>query len=504
MVRSHQRVGRRKCDRLSPRRRVASDAGALHDIGPGREARPLQELHVTAGQSSCIRFLSAAILTAGQVSWFASTAAGAAVLPTGFSDELVAGNISAPSSLAFLPDGRALVIELNLARIRMIRNGAVSTLATVPNVRTGSERGLLGIAIDPAWPVRPYVYVHSNWNQAFEIRISRFTVTGDLEDTGAGDLAIDPASRYEVLTGLPDNAGNHNGGTVRFGNDGMLYVSLGEDAQPCEAQDLAALQGKILRLDVSGLPDGPGGPPSRASIVPADNPFAGDPDVDTRLVWAFGLRNPFRFSIDPASGTLYIGDVGQNEWEEIDAVAGGGQNLGWPWYEGDNAYNTCSGSPGTTLLPIHVYDHDRTGQEAVIGGPVYRGAGGGGSHFPAEYEGDLFFSDYYHGELVRLHRSGATWTVAAPVPGQPSSSFWGTGFEFVSDYAVAADGSIWFTKQDVNEVRRIRFTPTIDVANHSVFAPPGNELFDLQGRRVEKTGRSGIYFTRSGRTVVLP
>ena len=450
---------------------------------------------------AAIAFLSIVFL-----SLLAPASARAATLPDGFADELVASNISAPSSLAFLPDGRALVIELNLARIRMIRNGAVTTLVTVPNVRTGGERGLLGIAIDPQWPSRPYVYVHSTWNQAFEIRISRFTVTGDLDDTGTGDLAINASSRYEVLAGLPDNAGNHNGGTVRFGIDGMLYVSLGEDGVACEAQDLTALQGKILRLDVSGLPAGPGGPPSRASLVPADNPFAGDANVDTRLVWAYGLRNPFRFSIDPDAGTLYIGDVGQNEWEEINEVASGGRNLGWPWFEGDTEYTTCQGSAGITLFPIEVYPHDALGQEAVIGGPLYRrGAGGGAPRFPAEYEGDVFFSDYYQGGLVRLHRNGASWDVAAPVPGQPDPANWATGFEFVSDYAVAADGSIWYTKQDVNQVRRIRWAPTIDVAaGPALREAPGQALYDLQGRRVEKNGRSGIYFTRQGRTVVLP
>jgi len=429
----------------------------------------------------------------------------AGIVPTGFADEPVAGGMNAPSSLAFLPDGRALVIELNQARILMIRNGVVSALVTVPSVRTGGERGLLGIAIDPSWPSRPYVYVHSTWNQAFEIRVSRFTVTGDLDGTGNGALAISAASRYEVLTGLPDDAGNHNGGTLRFGPDGMLYVSLGEDGSACEAQDLAALQGKILRLDVSALPAGPGGPPSRASLAPADNPFIGAPG-DEKLVWAYGLRNPFRFSIDPIGGTLYIGDVGQSTWEEVDEVAGGGSNLGWPWFEGADSYGSCNGSPGATLPPIHVYDHDRVGQEAIIGGPLYRrGFGGGPPRFPAEYEGDLFFSEYYHGELVRLHQNAGTWAVAAPSPGQQNASDWGTGFAFVSDYQVAGDGSIWYTKQDTGEVRRIRATaPPTSVATGPSLPPPGNDLYDLQGRRVEKTGRSGIYFTRSGRTVVLP
>lgn len=429
-----------------------------------------------------------------------------AVVPSNFADELVAGGFSSPSSLAFLPDGRALVVELNLARIRMIRNGDVTTLATVPNVRTGGERGLLGIAVDPAWPARPYVYVHSNWNSAFEIRISRFTVTGDLDNTGGGALAISTSSRYEVVTGLPDDSGNHNGGTVRFGPDSMLYVSLGEDGEACEAQARSSLLGKILRLDVRALPSGPGGPPPRVSIAPADNPFINAVSDAEKLVWAYGLRNPFRFSIDPDSGGVYIADVGQNEWEEMNEVRNGGENLGWPWYEGPSTYTTCAGSPGTVRFPIHVYDHDRVGQEAIIGGPLYRhGADTASVRFPAEYDGDLFFSDYYKGELVRLHKSGSSWSVAAPVAGQPAPAYWGTGYAFVSDYQVHADGSIWYTKQDVGETRRIRATLSLlDVATNPSVRAPGNDVFDIQGRRVEKTGRSGIYFTRGRRTVVLP
>ena len=429
-----------------------------------------------------------------------------AALPTNFIDEPVAGGFNSPSSLAILPDGRALVVELSVARILMIRDGVVTTLVTVSNVRTGGERGLLGIAVDPQWPARPYVYVHSTSSLAFEIRVSRFTVTGDLDNTGSGALAISSASRYEVVTGLPDDIGIHNGGTLRFGPDGMLYVSLGEDGDACEAQVRSSLKGKILRLDVRSLPSGPGGPPPRASIAPADNPFIQSASDAEKLVWAYGLRNPFRFSIDPDSGGVYIADVGESSWEEISEVKSGGQNLGWPWYEGPATFSSCAGSPGTTLFPIHAYAHDPNQGQAIVSGPLLRrGEPSAGVQFPAEYEGNLFFSDYYVGQLVRLTRSGSTWEVAAPVPGQTNPDSWGTGYSFVSDYQFHPEGSIWYTKQDAGTVRRIRSAwPAVDVATNPQARAPDDDLFDIQGRRVEKTGHSGIYFSRGRRKVVLP
>lgn len=434
----------------------------------------------------------------------AAGAPAGAVVPTDFADEPVAGGFSSPVGLVFLPDGRALVAELSTAQIRMIRNGVVTTLATVPNVRIGSERGLLGIAVDPDWPARPYVYVHSTSSLAFEIHISRFTVSGDLENTGTGELAIAASSRYDVLTGLPDDIGIHNGGTVRFGPDRMLYVSLGDDAEACQAQELWALQGKILRLEVSGLPADSGGPPPRSAITPADNPFVNGPSEAERLVWVAGVRNPFRFSVDPQSGRLYVADVGQNEWEEMSEVTAGGWNLGWPWYEGFEPFATCVDSVGPAVPPIHVYDHNRAGQEVIIAGPLYRRPAGASNPFPAAYDGSLFYSEFYKGELVRLTSDGSSWSVAPPVPGQPTPAWWGTGYAFVSDYQIHPDGSVWYTKQSTGEVRRIVSTlppVSVDPQPRERTVRPG--IYDLQGRRVERPEKSGVYFTRGRRIVVL-
>jgi glucose/arabinose dehydrogenase len=151
----------------------------------------------------------------------------------------------------------------------------------VPSVRsTGGEQGLLGIVVDPGFPARPYLYVHYDYSGSATIRISRYTVAGDLGFTGDGSLTIDPLTRYDILTDIPDNASNHNGGTLRFGPDGMLYDSIGDDASSCQAQSLTVLAGKILRLNVSGLPSGGGGPPAKSLITPVDNPYVSNPNAN--------------------------------------------------------------------------------------------------------------------------------------------------------------------------------------------------------------------------------
>ena len=280
-----------------------------------------------------------------------SVATAAVVVPTGFLDTTVVTGLSQPVGMAFLTDGRLLVVEQKSAKIRLIVNGALAAtdpVATIPGVQTaGNEQGLLGIAVDPGWPARPWLYVHLDDTGGF-IRISRFTASGDLSFTGNGSITVDPASRFDLVTGIPDIHDNHNGGTLRFGLDGMLYDSEGEDAQGCPAQDITKPLGKILRLDVSRLAPGPGHAPY-AMVAPPDNPFAANPDSVARLVWEYGLRNPFRFQVDAADGSLWIGDVGENTYEEIDHAVAGGRNYGWPVYEGPMATGTtCPGGSRET------------------------------------------------------------------------------------------------------------------------------------------------------------
>jgi glucose/arabinose dehydrogenase len=457
-----------------------------------------------------------------------SARAGAGTVPTNFTDSLVLSGLNWPVGLAPLPDGRMFFVEQFSGRLRLVVNGALAPtdpVITVPDVRNapGTEQGLLGIAVDPGWPVRPYVYVYYDAASAAFIHIARFTVAGDLTFTGNGALTIDPATRRYLLTTIPDNANNHNGGTMRFGPDGMLYASLGDDAVGCDAQDLTLLKGKILRLDVSNVPAGGGSAPAQSVITPADNPYVGNANPNARLVYTDGLRNPFRFGIDPSNGHLFIGDVGQNNWEEIDRVPGGGVDLGWPLFEGNAAFTTCAGvTPDGMVAPIHQFPNG-SGSYAVIGGPIYRppACALAGTNFPTEYNGDYFFSEYYHGFLRRLKGSGTSWSIAPSVPGQPNASDWGTGFIAVSDWIVGCDAALWYVRQTVGfadntgEIRRIVHTGSVGVPAPTPrveFRPPwpspargsvqlaytlersgtvALDVFDVRGNRVRGLVRPG-------------
>lgn len=450
------------------------------------------------------RRMAASFVFAAVVACVLTPGIGRAAVPASFIDEPIVAGLLNPVAMAFLPDGRLLVTERLSGRIMMYRGVLPATaLCTIPNLSTNVERGLLGIAVDPSWPDRPFVYVHYTDAGTNTLRVARYRVDGDVTNQGDGLLIIDTASRHSILTGLTDVRANHNGGTVRFGPDGMLYVSLGEDDVACSAQDTSAMLGVILRLDVSSLPDTPGGPPPRAALVPPDNPFATNADIDTRLVWVLGLRNPFRFQIDPLTGALFIADVGQESWEEIDIAEQGGLNFGWPRREAYTDFTSCSFGPSTGFTsPIWAYDHDDG--LAVIGGGVYR-HNGGTRQFPGPYEGDYFFSDYYSGAVWRLQNVGGVWVLAPPVPGQPTATRWGTGFQGVSDWTIGPDGGLWYVDNDNGRIGRISYTSTIDVDPIQFpLAPDAKPVYyDLQGRRVQNAERSGLYFTKEGRKRVV-
>jgi glucose/arabinose dehydrogenase len=404
--------------------------------------------------------------------------AGAASLPTGFSDTALLTGLDTPVGLALVPDPagrpvRVVYVEQRTARVGLIVGALSYTVGTVPNVTAvDSERGLLGVAVDPDFPAAPYLYVHyCDSRSGNHIAISRFTLTGDLAGTGNGALQFAAASRYDLRSDLPDVASNHNGGTVRFGPDKRLYVSLGDDAQGCPAQDPKVLVGKILRLDVSRLPASGAGPAPYALLAAAGNPYAASADSTARLVWATGLRNPFRFHIDPLSGALLIADVGENGWEEVDHVPSGGADLGWPLFEGPAPYSTCAGiSAAGMTAPIYSYTH--ASGLVVISAGIYRRPAVGAARFPAEYEGDAFFLDYYFGMLRRLHQTAGTWAIAPQVPGQADPLDFGTGFDEVTDVLQLPDGSLAYLRQAVDyvsytgEIRRIAYTNVSGV-------PPG-------------------------------
>ncbi len=423
---------------------------------------------------SALRLHRPLVIALTTVVALASLARAQATLPGAFQDQLVLGGLDQPIAMAQLPDGRLLVLEQKSARLRLIVDGAIATtdpVGVIDGVEfAGTEQGALGLAVDPGWPARPYLYVHCDDASGPYVRISRYTLSGDLGDPHGGTLVLSTASRYDLVSDVPDNASNHNGGTLRFGTDGMLFASFGEDADACGAQDLSLLKGTILRLDVSRLPAGPGAA-SRALVTAPGNPYAASADSNQRLLWAKGLRNPFRFTVDASDGSLFIADVGENSWEEVDHATAGGMNFGWPIWEADAPYLSCPSALPSPVSPIYAYDHGQG--RAVVAGVVYRAPVGVAGRFPPEFQGRFFLSDYYSGWMWLLRDTGSGWAV---VPGV-DAVHWASGLGAVSDYLTGADGALWYCRQSVSyapntgAIRRI--TASSDTTGS---VPPGNQV----------------------------
>lgn len=443
-----------------------------------------------------------------------SAARGQASLPDGFSEHPVVLGLDRPVQMAFLPDGRLLVLEKNTGHLRMVRNGVLlaAPVATVDSLRIAPEQGALGLAVDPGWPARPYVYVHHDHSGGPWIRVVRLTLAGDLDFSAGGDLAAVPGSLRPVLAQLPDSTEFHNGGGLEFGPDGMLYVALGDDLQHCTAAYVNVLRGKLLRVDVSGVPDGGGPPPALEDLAPADNPFAAHPDPRARLVWAYGLRNPYSFHVDPPTGRVFIADVGMAEFEEISVAGTGGLNFGWPTWEGFYRHMfSCAGQD--TLAPVPpVYTYDRSqvsAGAAIVSGVVYRPVPGGAASYPASYDGDYFFGDLYEGFLRRLRLEGGTWSLAPPAPGQPSAEDWARGLQGVTDWDLGPDGAMWACFYPFGEIRRIAFQPVNDVAGRRdarvalehPFPSPATSATRVDWRLAEAGAASVEVFDAAGRRV---
>ena len=261
-------------------------------------------------------------------------------------------------------------------------------------VTFSGEQGLLGLAFDPLYTTNGFFYVDyiDKSGGSGNTVIARYHVSADPN-------VADPNSATILLT-QPQPYTNHNGGQIRFGPDGFLYIAFGDGGSGGDpenrAQDLTTLLGKLLRIDVHGAPP----------YIPASNPFVSTPGARGEI-WAYGLRNPWRFSFDRQTGDLIIGDVGQNLWEEVDfqpAGAAGGVNYGWRLMEGLHCYNPASGcNPGSLTLPILEYSH--AFGCAVMGGFRYRGA-----LLPA-YVGTYFFADQCTGRIWgATPDAGGAWT----------------------------------------------------------------------------------------------
>ena len=258
--------------------------------------------------------------------------------------------------------------------------------------RGGNEEGLLGLAFDPDYRENGYLYVYYSVADPSRSVLARFSI--DEEDT---DVA-DPESEVIIMEVAQPYA-NHNAGQLAFGPDGYFYIGLGDGGGSGDpmgnAQNLSTVLGSILRIDVNGL-SAPGD-----YAIPADNPFMGTEDAREEI-WAFGLRNPWRFSFDLETGLLWAADVGQNLWEEIDIITKGA-NYGWNIMEGSHCYSPSTGCNQSGLtLPIFEYDHSQGC--SVTGGYVYRG-----DQIPA-LQGYYIYGDYCSGNIWALAYDGSAVT----------------------------------------------------------------------------------------------
>lgn len=383
--------------------------------------------------------------------------AAAQTLPAGFVQETLAPSQQGPIALDFLPDGRVVFVEQHTGKVKVLAvagGNAVATIGTITGMVLSYSQGLLSIAVDPQWPTRPFVYCYHT-STAPDLRITRFTVTGSLTTPSSTNLTLGAA--YTVLSGVPDNTPLHEAGCLRFGPDGMLYLTTGEDDNACAAQDPTSLLGKLLRLRIDTLPAGTGAA-SRTQLVPPGNPFAGPGDV-APLVFAYGLRNPFRFHVDPANGAIFVADVGDAQRDEIDRLTVGGANLGWPWFEGDVTLTSCAGSAPSPFTPIAVHTVPPQFQ-ALISMDVCRVPTNAPFRFGPQYDGDYFYTDHFTGRIWRLKDIGGTWGIAPPVPGQTNAALW-ANVPWIVDARFGADGALYFCERadvTVGSVRRIRPT----------------------------------------------
>jgi glucose/arabinose dehydrogenase len=307
----------------------------------------------------------------------------------------IATGLTAPLYATGAHDGSGRLFVLEQAgTVRLIRNGSLAPdpfLDLKDRVASGGERGLLGLAFAPGFgPAEPRLYVHYSNHDGD-------TTIAELRATPGADR-VDPATERIVLVQQQPYA-NHNGGWIGFDAQGRLLIGLGDGGSGGDpenrASNLATMLGKILRIDVlAGPADG------RAYAIPPDNPFVTTAGARPEIL-DFGLRNPYRDSIDPVTGTLWIGDVGQNAWEEVDAAPAGaaGLDFGWRRWEGRHCYNPPTGcdAAGVTM-PLTEYGHDQGC--AIVGGVVYRGAA-----IPA-LDGAYLFGDYCSGKLWAIDAGG--------------------------------------------------------------------------------------------------
>jgi glucose/arabinose dehydrogenase len=396
------------------------------------------------------------------VLWAGSRVAGL-VLPANFVQDVVASGLTLPTDIAFLPDGRLLIAEKD-GVVRIVKNGSLLPtpfISITSQVNDYWDRGLVGIAVDPAFSSNGYVYLYYAYEHNAgdhtgpkTARLTRVTAVGDtaspatqvvllgtLSGPGCGGFASGSDC-------IPAEGPSHLGGALKFAADGTLFVTTGDAASFTVVDDLAlrsqnlnSLAGKVLRVSSTGQ-------------GLSSNPFwNGSATAARSKVWAYGLRNPFRASIHAGTGNMVVADVGWSTYEEV-SVARQGANLGWPCYEGgivQSGYQTkatCqtlyAAGPSAVEWPVTSYPHG--GQTAAVAGNVFYT----GSTYPAEYQGAYFFADYAQGFLRYMKLDSSGNLVDGP-------DDFGDELAGPVDLELGPDGNIYYVAILSGEVLRIRY-----------------------------------------------
>ncbi|WP_294309805.1 PQQ-dependent sugar dehydrogenase [uncultured Chryseobacterium sp.] len=312
--------------------------------------------------------------------------------------EEFATGLTAPVEMVNANDARMFVVQQNGIIKILQANGTVNStnfLNISSKITYGGERGLLGLAFHPQYPTNGYFFVYYN-DTGGNITVARYTRSSTNPDVA------DPSTE-KIILNVPKPFDNHNGGSIHFAPDGYLWVVTGDGGSGGDpnnnAQNKNSLLGKLLRLDINA---------TGAYNIPAGNPFVGIDGADE--VWAYGLRNAWKFNFDTVSGNVMIADVGQGQIEEINRMplTQPGINYGWRCYEGNSAYNTTGCAAQSTMtFPVAAYDHSG-GKCSITGGYVYRG-----TQYPA-LQGRYFFADYCSTQIGSLNPDDSiTWSAAS-------------------------------------------------------------------------------------------
>jgi len=358
--------------------------------------------------------------------------------------QLITDQVTRPVTVAAPPADPRLFIVEQIGRIRVVKDGLLvaDPYLTIDVNAVGDEEGLLGLAFHPDFASNGRFFVHYIKPDSYDIRVAEYHA----------DPTSDVAEPTEkVILDIPHPYDNHNGGTVVFGNDGLLYISVGDGGGANDSegngQNTESLKAKVLRIDVDH-----GNP----YAIPADNPWAASAGADETFAW--GLRNPYRIAVDRGTGDLWIGDVGQGTYEEVDVVRNGtsGQNFGWPVFEGPMCFtddvggDTGCDAPGNYVMPVTAYNRVGTGQCSVIMAGVYRGT------CMPDLTGRVFLGDYCSGEVRSFAADVSTIDYATTTDHTDDLDPDNELYQHISGFGVDGYAELYVTALQTGKVFRIQ------------------------------------------------